>query len=310
MHTCKEALFYNRLLYILNMDKVKDFWLKFFKGDREMINKTIDLWGEFPYTSKGTDGFRPTLDTYILKGDKNRGAVLICPGGGYGFTSPREAEPIALKFNAAGFHAFVVYYSVAPNRHPQQIMDVSRAMCILRENSQEWKIDADKIGIVGFSAGAHLVANLGVHWDKYYLKDVPGIKLGMNKPNALILGYPVITSGIYAHRGSFDNLLGDNADKQLLQEMSLELNVSEETPPTFLWHTFSDDLVPVENSLLFAQALRKKKVPFELHIYPEGPHGLSLANEETEEGDIGLYPNVATWMKLCITWLNNLFLEK
>jgi len=92
--------------------------------------------------------------------------------------------------------------------------------------------------------------------------------------------------------------------------MSLELNVSEETPPTFLWHTFSDDLVPVENSLLFAQALRKKKVPFELHIYPEGPHGLSLANEETEEGDIGLYPNVATWMELCITWLTNLFLKK
>ena len=275
-----------------------------------MINKTIDLWDKFLYEDKGNDGFRPTLDTYILKGDKVRGAVLICPGGGYEFTSPREAEPIALQFNAEGFHAFVVYYSVAPNKYPQALLDVSRAMCILRENSKEWKIDVDKIAVCGFSAGGHLAASLGVYWDKAYLKDVPGIDLNMNNPNALILCYPVVTSGTYAHTGSFNSLLGIDADKSLLSEMSLEHNVSEKTPPTFLWHTFDDNAVPVENSLLFAQALRAENIPFELHIYPEGPHGLSLANEETDEDGIGVYPNVATWMRLCTTWLSNLFLNK
>lgn len=274
-----------------------------------MINKTIDLWDKFLYEDKGNDGFRPTLDTYILNGDKIRGAVLICPGGGYEFTSQREAEPIALQFNAAGFHAFVVYYSVAPNKHPQALLDVSRAMCILRENSKEWKIDVDKVAVCGFSAGGHLAASLGVYWDKAYLKDVPGIDLNMNNPNALILCYPVVTSGTYAHTGSFNSLLGIDADKSLLSEMSLEHNVSEKTPPTFLWHTFDDNEVPVENSLLFAQALRAKNIPFELHIYPEGPHGLSLANNETDENGMGVYPNVATWMKLCTTWLSNLFLN-
>lgn len=272
-----------------------------------MINKTIDLWGKFPYENKGTDDFRPTLDTYILKGDKTRGAVLICPGGGYAFTSFREAEPIAIKFNAAGFHAFVLYYSVDPNRHPQPLLDVSRAMCILRDSAKDWKIDVNKIAVCGFSAGGHLAASLGDYWDETYLKGVPGIEIGKNKPNAQILCYPVITSGIYTHSDSICNLIGDNASESLKHKMSLEYSVSDKTPPTFLWHTFEDNSVPVENTLLFAQALRNKNIPFELHIYPKGPHGLSLANEETQEAGRGVYPNVATWMELCITWLTNLF---
>jgi len=271
-----------------------------------MINKTIDLWGKFPYENKGNDSFRPTLDTYILAGDKTRGAVLICPGGGYEFTSPREAEPIALQFNAAGFHAFVLYYSVAPNKHPQPLLDISRAMCIVRENSKEWKVDAEKIAVCGFSAGGHLAASLGSHFDKTYLKGVSGINQSILRPNAQILCYPVLSSGVHAHRGSIDNLIGTNAEKSLMEEMSLENNISEKTPPTFLWHTFDDNCVPVENTLLFAQALRAKNIPFELHIYPEGPHGLSLANEETDD-NMGLYPNIATWMKLCTTWLTNVF---
>ena len=158
-----------------------------------MICKTIDLWGEFQYGNKGNDGFRPTLDTYILKGNKARAAVLICQGGAYSFTSPREAEPIAIKFNAAGFNAFVLNYSVAPNKHPQSLLDASRAMCIIRENSKEWNIDANKVAVCGFSAGGHLAANLAVHWEKEYLKNIPGIIAGNNNPNALILCYPVIT---------------------------------------------------------------------------------------------------------------------
>jgi acetyl esterase/lipase len=271
-----------------------------------MISKTIDIWENYVYHGEKDDNFRPKLQTYILDGAKKRNTVLVCPGGGYGFTSEREAEAIALQFNSAGFHAFVLYYSVAPRKHPQPLLDLSRAMCILRENSLEWKINSDKIAVCGFSAGGHLTASLGVHWDKDYL-NIPGVEIGINKPNALILSYPVITSGEFAHQGSFNNLLGEDADNSLFEVMSLEKQVSEITPPTFLWHTFSDNSVPVENSLLFAQGLRKNNIPFELHIYPEGPHGLSLATEETAAEGMGVYLHVATWMGLCIEWLNDLF---
>ncbi|GMQ60595.1 alpha/beta hydrolase [Vallitalea sediminicola] len=271
-----------------------------------MINKTMELWEKEEYKSKNND-FVPTLDTYILDGNKKRGTVLICPGGGYAFTSEREAEPIALKFNGAGFHAFILHYSVAPNRHPQPLLDVSRAMCIIRENSEKWNIHTDKIAVCGFSAGGHLVASLGVHWDKDYINNASGIIKGQNYPNALILNYPVITSGELAHRGSFDNLLGKEPSEELLYEMSLENQVNKNTPPTFLWHTVEDEGVPMENSLLFAQALRKNDIPFELHLYPQGPHGLSLATEETRSEGMNNYPHVATWIKLCIEWLMSVF---
>ncbi|WP_026881176.1 alpha/beta hydrolase [Clostridium akagii] len=268
-----------------------------------MITETIKLWDESSYKDTGNTHFKPTLDTYILGGDKKRGAVLICPGGGYNFTSPREAEPIALQFNAASYDAFVLNYSVNPNLHPKPILDLSKAMNIIRENADKWNIDNNKIAVCGFSAGGHLAASLGVHWDKSYLNGTPK----MNKPNALILGYPVITSGDYAHRGSFNCLLGKNPGESVLLDMSLEKHVSSITPPTFLWHTSNDGSVPVENTLLFANALSENKIPFELHIYPDGPHGLSLANEETEENGMGVFPHVATWMQLCIQWLNLLF---
>ena len=276
--------------------------LKYKTGGSKMIHNRIDIW-EGISAFKNENNYRPVMDTYVLNGQKTRGAVLICPGGGYGMTSEREAEPIAMQFNAAGYHAFVLYYCVAPAKHPQPLLDVSRAMCIIRENAEEWKVNAEKIAVCGFSAGGHLAASLGVHWNKSYLSEFEGIKAGKNKPNALILSYPVITSGEYAHRGSFNNLLGAEPG-ELLQEMSLEHQIDTHTPDTFLWHTFDDGAVPVENSLLFAKGLRKKNIPFELHIYPEGPHGLSLATNETDPGNMGSYPNVATWMNLCIQWLD------
>ncbi len=271
-----------------------------------MIHQTIQLWEQRDYQSQGNDGFQPTLVTYLLDGPKTRGAVLICPGGGYGFTSEREAEPIALQFNAAGYHAFVVYYSVAPRRHPQPLLDVSRAMCIIRENAEKWRVHPEKIAVCGFSAGGHLAASLGVFWQQSYLQNADGIQNSLNRPDALILCYPVITSGSYAHRGSFDNLLGENPSQALLDEMSLEHQVNDQTPPAFIWHTFNDNAVPVENSLLFASELRAHGVPFELHIYPEGSHGLSLATEETDDGSMGIHPHVATWIGLCTEWLRQI----
>jgi acetyl esterase/lipase len=271
-----------------------------------VLNQTIQLWEKGQYVAQNGSDFQPTLTTYVLAGNKKRGAVLICPGGGYERLSPREAEPVALQFAAAGFHAFVLYYSVAPHRHPQPLVDASRAMTILRSHAEEWHIDTQKIAVCGFSAGGHLAASLGVHWDKPYLAHVPGLERGWNRPGAVILGYPVISAGQFAHRGSFERLLGRDASPELLHEMSLEHHINAKTPPTFLWHTYEDASVPVENALLFANGLREQKIPFELHIYPQGAHGLSLATEETDEGE-GQDAHISGWMKLCTEWLRQTF---
>jgi acetyl esterase/lipase len=268
-----------------------------------MENQRIAIWRNYHYAGEDTDGFQPTLTTYILDSERPRPAVLICPGGGYRYVSSREGEPVALQFNAAGFHALVLNYSVAPRRYPQPVLDLARAMCLIREKAGTWWIDPNKIAVCGFSAGGHLAACLAVHGDKSYLKGVPGITGESLCPNALILGYPVISAGCFAHHGSVAELLGDDPDKRLQQELSLELHVSETTPPVFLWHTFADQTVPLENTLLFAQALRNKKVPFELHIFPNGPHGLSLATRETSKANVGVYPHVAQWLGLCTEWL-------
>jgi len=269
-----------------------------------MIHTQIKLWGP---TFQSMNDFQPTLTTYILKGEHTRGLVLVCPGGGYQRISPREAEPVAMQFAAAGWHAAVVHYSVAPHKHPQPLLDVSRAMCLIREHAGEWQVDSQKIAVCGFSAGGHVAASLGVHWEKPYVQAHPGIRPGQNRPNALILGYPVITSGGFRHAGSFQGLLGENPDPALLKESSLERYVTPQTPPTFLWHTVEDQSVPVENSLLFAQALRKHNVPFELHVYPNGRHGLSLATIETARPDLPSNPHVAGWMRLCLEWLQSIF---
>lgn len=250
---------------------------------------------------------RPYLDTYILEGQRQRPLVLVLPGGGYGFTSEREAEPIALQFTAAGFHAAVLHYSVHPVRHPMPLRDAAKAMCVLRQQAAEWQIAPDQIAVCGFSAGGHLAASLGVHCSQSYVTAAPGVSYPANRPNALILGYPVISSGPHRHQGSFDHLLGPEATAELRHQMSLEHQVSPDTPPTFLWHTGDDSAVPVENSLLFAASLRRAGVPFELHVYPHGPHGLSLATPETDNGEMGSNSHVATWMQLCVQWLQQQF---
>lgn len=241
--------------------------------------------------------FIPTLDCYPVQTPNPKGAVLICPGGGYANRAAHEGKNIAEAFNAQGLHAFVVQYRVSPNQHPAPLADASRALRIIRANANEWQVNPNHIAVCGFSAGGHLTASLGVH----YATHIPGagdnIDAQSNRPDALILGYPVISAGEFKHQGSFKNLLGEDAPTDMIEFMSLEKQVTTQTPPTFLWHTAEDAGVPAENSMLFAQSLSKHNIPYELHIFPNGRHGLGLASE---------HPNVAAWFDLSVTWLKNM----
>lgn len=244
---------------------------------------------------------------------EKRPLILLCPGGGYGRTSDRESEPMALAFLAMGYHVAVLRYSCAPAEYPTSLVELASAMVLLRDKAQEWHIDAEKIVVQGCSAGGHLAASLGMFWDEDFLAD----KLGLEgpdheilRPYGMILCYPVITSGEFAHRGSFEKLLG-NRQNELADAVSLEKHVSDKTPKAFIWHTFSDQSVPVENSLLLISALRKAGIPTEFHMYPIGPHGLALATNLTETNDgRNVQEECASWIGLAEVWLKDLFAGK
>lgn len=240
--------------------------------------------------------------------NKKRATIVICPGGGYVMTSDREAEPVALRFLSEGFNVIVLRYSVAPNKYPTALLELAATINYAREMSEIWNIDNDKVIVCGFSAGGHLAGSLGVLWNRDFISETLEINKVDAKPNAMILSYPVITSGEFAHKGSFDNLLGDNANEEEREKLSLEKLVSKDTPKTFLWHTFDDGTVPVENSLMFANSLRKNNVPFELHIYPTGVHGLSLCDEASARKDDKnhINPHVGTWFRMAIEWIKNI----
>ena len=237
---------------------------------------------------------------------KKRPMVVVCPGGGYNHTSDREAEPIALSFMAMGAHAAVLRYSVAPAKHPVQITELAYAVKYIRDHADEWHVDTDKIIVQGSSAGGHLAAMLGCFWNTEWLCSSVCAKSAEEiKPNGMILSYPVITSGEFAHKGSFDNLTGENSD--LRESLSLENQVSADTPKTFIWHTFEDASVPVENSLFMVSALRKYNISTEFHLYPKGVHGLALASPLTADKDGGhVQKECETWISLARTWLENL----
>lgn len=240
--------------------------------------------------------------------NKKRETIIMCPGGGYVMTSDREAEPVALKFVAEGFNLVVLRYSVAPNKFPKALIELAATVDYVRSKSKEWNVDKDKIIVCVFSAGGHLAGSLGVLWDNKILEEALEINKDNIKPNAMILCYPVITSGEFAHKGSFDNLLGENVSEVEREKLSLEKLVSKNTPTTFLWHTFDDGAVPVQNSLFFANSLASNNVPFELHIYPNGVHGLSLCEELTAMNGQSEHINqhAGTWFKLAVEWIKNL----
>lgn len=247
------------------------------------FEKSIDIrtTGASDYVARLT-AYIPD-NSFVEGKNKIRPAVLVIPGGGYEHTSQRESEPIAMKFISEGLCAFVLHYSVAPARFPQALCEAFSAISYIRENAEEWNIDPNKITVCGFSAGGHLSACVGAFWNKPFVNDYLQIEREKIKPNLLVLSYPVITSGEFAHRGSVNNLLGDNITKENLELISLEKQVSKDVPPTFIWHTYEDGSVPVKNTMLFANALLENDIPLEMHIYRRGRHGLSLGNFMVEE---------------------------
>lgn len=250
------------------------------------------------------------LDSSIeMRPNEKRPVILMCPGGGYEMTSDREAEPMAMQFLAMGYHVAILRYSVCPVRYPAALLQVAESVLYLKEHADEYHIDPEKIVVQGCSAGGHLAANYGIAWNSPFLTKLMGME---NDPErlcvaGLLLCYPVITSGEKAHEESFRNLLGEQYEEKK-EELSLENQVTPDTPPTFLWHTATDETIPVENSLYFFQACLQQGVSAELHIYPVGGHGLSLANEETcRANGIGVQKECQSWIGLAQTWLKKIF---
>lgn len=245
------------------------------------------------------------LDPLTIAPDRRRPAVIICPGGGYGHLSDRESEPVATQFLSMGCHAFVLRYSLAPDGFPFPQLELAMAISHIRSHASEWLVDPDKIIVSGFSAGGHLACSLGAFWNREFLYGPLKLDPEAIRPDGMILGYPVITAGPYCHAGSFKNLLGTRDEDEAMRHLvSLEHQVGAHTPKTFLWHTSTDDAVPVKNSFLLADALTEHGVSVEMHIYPAGCHGLSLAAKEVSGAD-GRYvqPQCQSWLTLAKTWL-------
>ncbi len=251
-----------------------------------------------------------TMDCYLAENAEGKTpAIVIFPGGGYYFCSPREAEPIAKAYNSYGYSAFVVWYTIKPNCEViNPLLDAATAVYTVRKNADEYGIDGNKIAVCGFSAGGHLAAHISTCWNSPIIKEKLGINENDAKPNASILCYPVISAVDSPNIGSFKNLFFVEDLKsvdRLLPDVSLENKVDGCTCPAFVWHTADDASVPVQNSLNYCNALARHGIPFELHVFPHGPHGLSLADEATcgENAD----PYVARWHEFSVKWLKKLW---
>ncbi len=229
----------------------------------------------------------------------NRPAMIVLPGGGYGMTYPGEGEPIALDYLARGFCAFVLHYSVYPARFPQALVEALLAIRFVREHAKEYGIDPAKIAISGFSAGGHLAACTGTLWNHACLEEYLGSDRDIYRPSAMVLAYPVIN--VSSHKGSFLNLFSQREEEltpEIQNLLNLENQVSKETPPTFLWHTTSDTVVPARASLEFALALAEKKIPYEIRIWSGDRHGTGLGNYVTEPKQAPLHDHAcAAWVK-------------
>lgn len=242
---------------------------------------------------------------------KSRKAVIIFPGGGYRFLSGRESDPIARKFLGEGFCTFVLYYSIKEKAvEPRQLVDASLAVSHVRKNAEQYGIDPDKIIVCGFSAGGHLAASIGTLWDRDFAKTSDDMPHGINRPNGMILCYPVINTQSYLNgsgeRGKVE--YGDPMTEIGKITSQLDLYVkSGITPPAYIWTTFEDTLVPPENSIHYALSMQREKIPYELHVFNHGWHGLSLATPEVgREDGVGVFPDIAEWADEATAWAKKL----
>lgn len=258
-----------------------------------MINEKITL----------SDDGRACLDTYVSFNTSGnpRGAILICPGGGYHGVSPREAEPIALAFAAKGYNAFVLWYRVGSEGdvYPRQLVDASRAILHIRENAEKYGIIKDKVSVLGFSAGGHLAGSLATMYDDPELLEILGASPSDIRPDAAVLCYPVITAYEPTHKGSFKNLLGKEFEQLTdaeREKFSIEKRVNLNTPPMFIWHTAQDKSVPAVGSLRLTEKLIELGIPVTTRIYPYGGHGLSLGNGDTASSPSHIQPIAAKWI--------------
>lgn len=257
------------------------------------------LWPDGAPGAKGDgDADKPAVRIYPAPGDTNSGAaVVVCPGGGYGIlATDHEGIQVARFLNTIGVNAFVLRYRVAPYRHPAPLNDVQRSIRFVRSGARKWGVSPRRIGVMGFSAGGHLASTAATHFSQGQKDAADPIERVGCRPDFAILAYPVITmTADFGHQGSKRNLLGKRVnDKELAEKLSSEKQVTAETSPTFLFHTGEDKAVPVENSLAFYAALKKARVPAELHVYQYGPHGVGLAPAS---------PVVSTWKRRLADWL-------
>lgn len=255
-----------------------------------MENKSLQLWPDLPGEH--------VLKLFLLDGDAPRPLVVVLPGGGYCTRAAHEADPVALWFNSLGFHAAVCHYRVTPNFHPAPLSDAQRAVRTVRHNAAAWKVDPGRIGILGFSAGGHLACSTANFGDDG-LAEGDAIARTPSRVNALVACYAVVSfSSDLRHVGSTDNLLGKNPDPALVHRLSLENTVTPQNPPAFIWHTFDDPVVQVQHPLRYASAMAAAGVPFSLHIYPRGPHGIGLAQDFDGEA--------RGWTGECAEWFAGL----
>lgn len=275
-----------------------------------MIHETFKL--KVPYEKAGLsgEGLCPTLTAYCPSIpseliQQKFPAVILCPGGGYEHLSEREAEQVALRYAGNGIAAFILRYSIVNKPFPTALLEAAFALALVRSHAQDWNIDPEKILIGGFSAGGHLAASLATLWDHPMVKEALGFT-DEHKPNGAVLSYPVIVSNEYCHAGSIRNIIGEKPSAERLELVSLDKQVSEKTPPVFIWHSADDGAVPVENTLSFTAALSKHKILFESHIFPTGVHGLSLCDETSATGPLHFNPTCAQWFNLSVRFIKAL----